>query len=231
MQCPLQRDVSGWIAKDVQMYRAVLVSCHSTRDASRATARLIQIADLAYTVHAIKLKDIRPVVLDEGSPAFEFDHCAQGGLRGRLDRVVSSSLATEEYALQWARHDLGRWETWESVSVLVTDAKSLAKSREPRVAVAVAELKQDFPLSILECVGCTPHQEMKRRCLRIANWKESIPDAIRDRKSTSREERERAFIHLEANAKKLCDKGSIQHGTVKLDMAEQLLSFAHCECV
>eukprot|EP00971_Amphidinium_carterae_P206224 4092365-Amphidinium_carterae.1 len=127
---------------------------------------------------------------------------------GRLDRIVTSSLAAEAYALQggvdmaelcnniwleasnatwsltWARHNLGQWESGMQrsptgtlvtradcsspllQSVCVTDAKSLydslkreAKSREPRVVVAVAELKQG--LSVLNLgVRWIPHQEM-----------------------------------------------------------------------
>eukprot|EP00971_Amphidinium_carterae_P329176 6461482-Amphidinium_carterae.1 len=88
------------------------------------------------------------------------------------------------WSLTWARHNLGQWESGQQrstagtlvaradcsnallESVCVTDAKSLfdslkreAKSREPRVAVAVAELKQG--LSVLNLgIRWVPHQEM-----------------------------------------------------------------------
>eukprot|EP00971_Amphidinium_carterae_P266178 5279948-Amphidinium_carterae.1 len=201
------------------------------RDASRAITHLKQTASMAYTIHSIPPKDIRLVVYADGSPGSESDHRGQGGVLigfttntlqegysapvsfiawrgGRLDRVVTSSLAAEAYALQggvamaelcnniwleasnarwsltWARHNLGQWESGVQrsttgllvaradcsspllESVCVTDAKSLfdslkreAKSREPRVAVAVAELKQG--LSVLNLgIRWIPHQEM-----------------------------------------------------------------------
>eukprot|EP00971_Amphidinium_carterae_P014802 292219-Amphidinium_carterae.1 len=243
-QCQLLRTVTAkllWVARQgrpdvlgcssfLSQVKAQNYTLEHLRDAARAIQHLKQTADLTYTIHAIKPKDIRLIVFADGSPGTETDHRGQGGVLigfttsvlqqgysspvspiawrgGRLDRVVTSSLAAEAYALQggvsmaelcnniwleasnakwsltWARH-LGQWESGMQrsptgtlvaradcsspllESVCVTDAKSLydslkreAKSREPRVAVAVAELKQG--LSVLNLgVRWIPHQEM-----------------------------------------------------------------------
>eukprot|EP00971_Amphidinium_carterae_P120745 2392302-Amphidinium_carterae.4 len=112
-------------------------------------------------------------------------YALQGGVAmAELCNNVWLEASNARWSLTWARHNLGQWESGMQrsttgvlaaradcsspllESVCVTDAKSLydslkreAKSREPRVAVAVAELKQG--LSVLNLgIRWIPHQAM-----------------------------------------------------------------------